>query len=219
MPMTPTRGSSVKRGAGKRLFHETPVASARRVPDCRLRHAVCRRDALGGDSASVHMANGSDGYVVEPCLGVAFAASLAHSALRNHVSHVIEIRSEEQMIRSNARRIVAPMANMHPVGNPAVADAPRDTVCADANIALNGELAVRFVCGEDGSNPLPALSALVHLAPEASEHLGIQDGFRDTIIEHGFDSLCRGCEGVGAVFAAPAPLVYHELRHLAEELR
>jgi len=91
----------------------------------------------------------------------------AVSTLVHHVSHVVSVAAEKQVLWSNARPIVAAMKHVQAVRYVAVMDHPtcavrvkqltKSTVCPDLAVS----------CRREASSPDPALSGRIDFCPKA----------------------------------------------------
>lgn len=88
----------------------------------------------------------------------------------DHVVDVVDECSEEQMIRTDTRWIVAPMADNHSVRDRAIVEFPRQAVCSDVTpIARKFDLPIVEVRRRTNgaSRPKPTTVSLFDLGPEA----------------------------------------------------
>ena len=83
--------------------------------------------------------------------------------LSNAVSDVVELRSEEHMIRTIARRVVAVVKNAHTIWNRAMLQGPGISMC-QLHLSLQLKSTIPMVIKD--SCPEPTAFALGHLCPE-----------------------------------------------------
>ena len=89
--------------------------------------------------------------------GVSSPFTSSQSPLHKSVFQIVGLRSEEEMIRVDARGNITGMTGSHAVGNlTTVGDLPRQAVSAQAVTSLEADLAVT-VTGADISNPAPVI--------------------------------------------------------------
>lgn len=105
-------------------------------------------------------------------------AGRSASPLAATILHVFKIRAQPKMTRVNARRIVAGVEAMQPLGNGAVAQLPRKTMCCDLLIgsAANANSAVAVLLRS--ASPYPAL-ILASFDKVPSETLLYWDAFSE----------------------------------------
>jgi hypothetical protein len=96
-----------------------------------------------------------------------FSESSPPAVLCNRVILIVAFGTEKQMIRTNARWIIATMENLHSIWNLAVAKKPRN--------AMRGHHSARIVhpempvtVGEFRGNPKPARFRFLNFCPEAN---------------------------------------------------
>lgn len=97
-----------------------------------------------------------------------FSVSASTSTLLSFVRHIVGVRAKEQMLRPNARRVVAPMKNEHSPWNRTVVEYPRHAMGNNRIILWilrNTKQAIAEVVSCLG-NPLPASISLANLNPE-----------------------------------------------------
>jgi len=150
--------------------------------------------------------------------------SANESLLLDTVLNVVAIRSEEEMVRADARRVVALMADEHSVGDRAVSEFPRHSVGLNV-LLLFGQSENAIPVRAPGSRPCPAVTRRVHVLPEPfvngcrglvsvvaflrTEEVGLppaglkRSSARGTILEH--LNRLSGVMGRGA--STPAPLL------------
>lgn len=85
------------------------------------------------------------------------------SAFANHVVNVVLDCANEQMIRPNARRVIALMEHLHSIRNWSVVKCPREAVRATIPV-LNGELSITRTAA--ACCPFPAALAEFHVFPK-----------------------------------------------------
>ena len=154
------------------------MMNLRQVPPCfstqQGTHNTSTYAVFGGKLALKKIA----GSISEACLDNLFVSKFGTGMIHtvvvtifcNLIRHIISMRSEKQMTRVAARRIVAFMANYHFVGDRAVGEFIGNTMrksrfsgaLSDANPAISGF--------EFGCLPFPAImrSALVYILPKAN---------------------------------------------------
>ena len=87
------------------------------------------------------------------------------ASLRQHVSDVVGARSEEQVCRVDAWRVVAAMQYPEAIGDRAIGELPRGAMRAYPLAAIGAELTVAFLGAR--CSPFPAVSGLVNMRPES----------------------------------------------------
>ena len=92
--------------------------------------------------------------------------TLSSAALRCHVGHVVGLRPKKQVVRSDARRVVAAMANLQAIRDCAVMQLPGDTVRKLSDSAPLYANAAVAECGEI-ARPRPASFRPSDVAPKA----------------------------------------------------
>lgn len=107
-----------------------------------------------------------DRAMVDHLLNWREGATATGAAFGDHVSDIISLGADEQMRRIHACPVVARVQHIHAGGNGSVRQKPTVAVRADLPGALGAKCAVpRRV---DRSGPNPAITALVHVFPEAN---------------------------------------------------
>ena len=102
-----------------------------------------------------------------PTSGVSITGQDNTSPFGPHVSDVVELRSKEQVIWPNAKRRVATMEHLHPFGDGAISDSPRDTVGAVyCGSRPNVSVGCVWTFGRS-SGPQPAAISPDNLRPKA----------------------------------------------------
>lgn len=163
--------------------------------------AITTGHALGMSSRSVPVAAGKIGSL-HNTVGPA-------APLRLHVSKVVEISSEEQVVGADAKRHIAAMANVHAVRNSAVVEFPRKTVCADdlRSDAYGAVSATLKRC----TGPQPASGRFVDPSPETIKQVRPRPAhFRRNVLRiRGVLPPCRLPLSIKtlAAFLAPARLM------------
>lgn len=145
------------------LGHVFPRLTRANLVDDSLAHSV-----LDGKRAGElpRGSNGSDVVLCDECSRIAFADIVSSPAFCYAISNVVSLCAKEQMIRVDAKRSVATMANLHAVWNWAVGDLPRHARRAlDVTVPL--KIAIAFSGQRRGPIPAIVRSFLRHLRPEA----------------------------------------------------
>lgn len=152
------------------LWQMPPCASRDDVGDCTVRDVILISEVYLTRARCI---DGADADNIAFCkLGASmmFATATMAASLRYFIPHVVLTRSEEQVCRVHARRVVATMEHAQSIGNPTICQPPRETMgSCGLTAARNVEHAVaklRF-----RSYPKPALAAPVDFAPEPYDHL------------------------------------------------
>lgn len=96
---------------------------------------------------------------------VVLAGRLSATALRVPVADVVGVRPEEQVVRANARRIIASVADAQPFRDISEVDHPGKAVCLDCP-PLEVQSAVALF--QDGSGPEPAAIGFPNALPKAA---------------------------------------------------
>lgn len=97
------------------------------------------------------------------------AFSLGSAPLHIAVLHVRAVATQEQVIRTDAGRIIAAMADHQAVRDGAVVHHPRHTMGGcQANSVKEQPVAIAAVCG----SPYPTVASLVNLGPETDSKSG-----------------------------------------------
>lgn len=100
-------------------------------------------------------------------LGMTVAAPMSATPLRNHVSRVVRVRTQPQMLRTNARRIVAMVQHVHALGHRPHTQLVGHSV---SPVCLAPHTEPPVTPGVCVCRPHPTLPRLVHLLPEALRH-------------------------------------------------
>lgn len=101
---------------------------------------------------------------------VAFLSHRASSLLR-HVAYIVEASAKPEMVRSNARRIVAVMKNPKSFGNGSKVKNPTGNMCFDSRIttpSVNPSIGKRRLFVPTRSCPNPAPFTFLYVGPKAS---------------------------------------------------
>jgi hypothetical protein len=56
------------------------------------------------------------------------------TAFLHHIAHVVGVRAEEEVVGAHAQRRIAMVAHLHPLGDGAVGEKPRETVCVPLSL-------------------------------------------------------------------------------------
>ena len=121
---------------------------------------------------SIHLEDADDGGFVDACLSVQDASAIRLSSFVEHVLHVVLLRSEEQMIGTDAEMDVAVVKDFHPFWNGSEVNDPRDAMC-DMTDVEKGNTSVTTLWTVDssafGSSPQPVVVGLFDAPPEVSQ--------------------------------------------------
>lgn len=112
------------------------------------------------DSPTVQSAHESHLCFCHLVVGPRFTVRCAE--LSPGVSDVVGLRAEEQVIWPNARRIVAAVENEQPIGDRAVGELPRQSMCVEQTCPD----AQCTVAPNSPPGPNPTFAGLVDLCPE-----------------------------------------------------
>lgn len=117
------------------------------------------------------------------------ALASCHSVLPYRIADVVGLRSEKQVARITARRIVAAVAKKESIGNGTVENLPHDTMCAKFS-SFKREVAMTI--RNFGRLPFPALvgASDMNLLPKTGDVLRTQR--RDGTIRSTHDGLLSG---------------------------
>jgi hypothetical protein len=96
-----------------------------------------------------------------------FAGGSSSPVFCNRVPAIVKFGAEKQMIRTDARRIIAAMENLHSIRDFAVVEQPRDAMRShhSARIA-HPEMSITI--GDFGSGPKPTRFGFLDLCPKAN---------------------------------------------------
>ena len=95
--------------------------------------------------------------------------NVSSTTFRRHVSQVVCVRAEKQMIGIDAQRVVTPMADEQSVGDIAVCQCPRKTVSAPGSIT---DLDTTITRSCYGVSPVPASPVdAINMIPEVGNLL------------------------------------------------
>lgn len=131
---------------------------------------------VAGSSWVVLGADADDDFFCQSCTAAAFAMSLPAFAVA--IGGIVGVSAEPEMAWVDAARRIAPMQDMHALGDGSVMNLPRESVCPDVSTVDSGlpVAVLRF-----GSRPQPAIGCFEDLVPEPfSEVAGFACG--DTAI-------------------------------------
>lgn len=104
-------------------------------------------------------------------LSSASSISARLSSLSISVSHIVLVGAQEKVGGVTARRIVAAVENMHPIGDVPVGNGPRDAMSLPV-FALNSDLSVSPMESASGPRPTGIRAArLVNFVPKFSNSL------------------------------------------------
>ena len=151
-------------------FH---LSFARRIPAADLNHIASgelRQTHPLATSNSLGMRSCTTPVTARKTFGVKLRPvdrcrlGLGPAAFCDTVLHILGWRSEEQVIGPDARRVVAVVANVHPVRNWSVSEFPCQSVRRHRSV-LDAEFAVPG--GGSSTLPFPAIPGLIHLLPKA----------------------------------------------------
>lgn len=95
----------------------------------------------------------------------------AVTPLRGHITQVVARRAEKEMVRSDALRVVAAVADEQPIGDRVVVQLPRKAVGKQRARRMSAGIQLAVAVAVQRSSPLPAPVRLADLRPEA-----IRDG-------------------------------------------
>lgn len=129
---------------------------------------------------TMKISNLPNNFLVQDCSGVSL--SMRGASLCNHVSLVRQVISKEQVVRVDAKWIVATMQNEHVLWNGSTMNDPRCAMCLDifppvwSNVQMNP--AIWPLAFLDLSGPEPAAACFLNVSPESPlEHFGRQPLF------------------------------------------
>lgn len=143
-------------------------------------HANVANVVCGKPRVPVPLTTGSPFRVCVPGVPVADTAASTATTLRALVCVVLSNRTEEKMVGSNARRIVAVVQDAKTGWYSAAKQLPRDSV-GTVRVVEDSEVSVpRFI---QAGRPQPASLGGVYLRHESSEEHGVGSGERDGRIE------------------------------------
>jgi hypothetical protein len=108
--------------------------------------------------------NFSDVCLVQTCLRVLRATKGPSSFFPFHIDLIIQRGAQKQMIRSNARGVVAPMADEQSFGDLPLMNCPRETVCKPVLTEITGASVASPIAG---ASPEPTFFRLLNVLPEA----------------------------------------------------
>lgn len=109
--------------------------------------------------------------------------NLASTTLDMHVPHIILSRAQEQMIRSNAWRVIAVMQNPQASRNRSVRKLPREAMSGHPTLRRNGKRAIAEP--KAGTLPRPATRTALYLIPKALLYrLGGDNSARSRVSVH-----------------------------------
>lgn len=100
--------------------------------------------------------------------GVELAPQISRSAFGNPIGDVVGVRSEDQVVRSNTRGIIATVKDMGPDRNRAIGEQPRDAMGIDvcAFWALNPNVTIALTTPV--RRPKPATISPLDVFPESN---------------------------------------------------
>jgi hypothetical protein len=96
-----------------------------------------------------------------------FALRSVLAFLLKHIRNVLFLSASKEMVRANAVSNIAMMADQKIIGNKAMRQGIRESVCKNL-LATVPELAVSIA--QNGSSPQPAVARLIHFAPKDFTH-------------------------------------------------
>lgn len=144
-----------------------PCPSSQDVLDGLDAGSVLASETLGADSTGrIASANLQDLILTQPRLPIGLAVRV--SSLGDHVGVVVLKRPQEQMVRADARAVVAVVEDVQTIGDRATMQAPRDAVHVIADeraiLSADGDVAVAGVSADALGKP--AVVSLRDAAPE-----------------------------------------------------
>lgn len=132
-------------------------------PEIDAKHS--RKFALVGNCGCMEFPDCKNGFFGKNRNAVFF--SRATSALQNHISHVVVMRSQKQVRRPNAQNRVAFMANENAFWNCSVVNQPRRDVSIYLPIPCGPTTQFTISPPSDSCRPKPAPFRLLNLCPKA----------------------------------------------------
>jgi hypothetical protein len=96
------------------------------------------------------------------------SSSVVGASLRDHVVNVVLHRPQEQVIRTDARRVVTPVADEQAGWDRAEVDLPRDAVGQFETLVCRADTDDAVALRQMVRRPCPATGRLLNLGPEAN---------------------------------------------------
>src|SRR5436190_21197130 len=140
----------------------TPPLAMDDLMDERLAHSISRRNRLDPGARAAHVANFP--YLPFAEFGVAYSLSPHRAAFGNCVTDVLEASSGEEMVGPAARRVVAAMADIQPLGDRPIGQHIRQAMGAEIFLALPHEDTAPIIPAL--TLPFPAAVRFLDLVPK-----------------------------------------------------
>lgn len=106
------------------------------------------------------------------CTGLNVGTNTPVAPLSFHVGHVVFVRTQEEMVRAAARRVVTPMADFHAIGDLAVGKGVGDAVSMCPPLAIPDAAVPLSVASRPSPRPATIGGATVNTGPEACRQIG-----------------------------------------------
>ena len=168
--MTHYPGAELLQGA---LFPAADAADLGLADSVLCSQFALEQSTLPVRTDSNHRGRGEFGRAMLLAMRSAFRVPLQpRTAFRVHVPHVVQLRSEEKVVRPDARRIVASVKDLFPFRYLPIGESPGNSMCvlldAIRSTVAHSKDSVRTLASTASTSPQPTTFSPIDLCPESN---------------------------------------------------